>query len=147
MLLGPTVGGIVALLGWAALAFPAASVSTHPFGRYEMVLQEGTPVAQGEFLGVVRRQTGLPEYPLMLSAHKQVLELHLLGPGNRPYRLSSTQFLGPSASRSASTRFVVERATREGEKLTIQMRHARLPRSIRLTVDLRELERLVEGAR
>jgi hypothetical protein len=122
-------------------------VSTHPFGRYEMVLQEGAAVAMGEILGTVRRQTGRPEYPVMLGAQKQTLELNLLGPGNRPYPVASTAFSWPTASGPKSARFVIERSAVEGEQLTIRVRHASRPVRARLVVDLRRLERMLEGER
>lgn len=133
-----------------ALASPtwsAASVSTHPFGRYEILLQEGTPVAMGEFLGLVRRQTGLPEYPLMLSAGKQMLALNLLGPDSRPYRLTATELVWPGVWRTGPVRVIVERSARQGETLAILVRHARLPASASLTIDLQTLTRLLEGER
>jgi hypothetical protein len=140
-----TISLMIALLGGTAPALPVASVSTHPFGRYEILLQEGMPVAMGEFLGLVRRQTGLPEYPLMIGARQRLLELHLLGPGNRPYRLTSVEFVWAAVSRAGLARFVVERSVREGESLAMQLRHASLPVHVRLAVDLRGLERLLEG--
>ena len=138
---------ILTTVGWYALEVWAASVSTHPLGRYEMLLQEGTPVAVGEILGVVRRQTGRPEYPLMLGAQKQVLELNVLGPGNRPYRLASTEFLWPAVSGAESARFILQRSSVEGELLTMQFRHAGRPVQTRLVVNLRSLERMLEGER
>jgi hypothetical protein len=138
---------ICATPAWTAPAWSAASVTTHPFGRYEVVLQEGTPVAMGEFLGLVRRQTGLPEYPLMLGAGKQLLELNLLGPGNRPYRLTSTPLPRHAVARAGPARFTVERSVREGETLAIHLRQASRPVSVRLVVDLHKLARLLEGER
>jgi hypothetical protein len=138
---------IVALVGWATPASPAGSVSVHSFGRYEILLQEDTPVAMGEFLGLVRRQTGLPEYPLMLGADKDRLHLHLLGPGNRPYRLASTEFAWAAVRRAALVRFAVEGSRQEGESVTIRVRHVRRGESIRFDVDLHRLERLLEGQR
>jgi len=140
-----SVGIVVAL--WWSLELWAATVSTHPFGRYEMILQEGTPVAVGEILGTVRRQTGRPEYPLMLGAQKRALELNVLGPGNRPYRLTSTEFRWPAVSGAGSARFIIERSAVEGELLTMQIRHARRPVQTRLVVNLRSLERMLEGER
>lgn len=145
-------GFAVGLIGCLtiALASPtwsAASVSTHPFGRYEILLQEGTPVGLGELLGLVRRQTGLPEYPLMLSASQQLLALHLLGPGNHPYRLTATKLVRPGVWRARPARFIVERSVREGETVAIHVRHASLPASARLTIDLQKLTRLLEGER
>jgi hypothetical protein len=139
-----SLGLVVALCSTLALA---ASVSTHAFGRYEMVLQEGAAVAMGEILGTVRRQTGRPEYPVMLGAQKQTLELNLLGPGNRPYPVASTAFSWPTASGPKSARFVIERSAVEGEQLTIRVRHASRPVRARLVVDLRRLERMLEGER
>lgn len=147
MRLWPTMSSIIVLVGWATLAFPAVSVSTHSFGRYEILLQEGTPVAMREFLGLVRRQTGLPEYPLMIGTRKRLLELRILGPSNRPYPLTATEFSWAGVSRSGPARFIVERSVRKGDRLAIQLRHADLPVSVRLAVDLRGLERLLEGER
>jgi hypothetical protein len=138
---------MITVMGWAAPTFPAAFVSTHPFGRYEILLQEGMPVAMGEFLGVVRRQTGLPEYPLLIGARQRLLDLHLLGPGNHPYRLTSTTFLWTAVWRAGPARFIVERSVREGESLVVLLRHASLPAYVRVAVDLRGLERLLEGER
>jgi hypothetical protein len=138
---------MIATLGWSALELWAASASTHAFGRYEMVLQEGTPVAMGEILGTVRRQTGRPEYPVMLGAQKQALEFNVLGPGNRPYRLASTAFPWPVRSDTGSARFILQRSSVEGELLTLQFRHASRPLHTRLVVNLRSLERMLEGER
>lgn len=148
MRFGFAVGLIGCLtIAWASPTWSAASVSAHLFGRYEILLQEGTPVGLGELLGLVRRQTGLPEYPLMLSASQQVLALHLLGPGNHPYRLTATKLVRPSVWRAGSARFIVERSVREGETVAIHVRHARLPASTRLIIDLQKLTRLLEGER
>jgi hypothetical protein len=138
---------IVAAMGWAAPASPAPAVAVHPFGRYEILLQEGTPVALSEVLGVVHRQTGLPEYPLMLGIAERQVELQLLGPGNRPYRLASAPLRGTAVGRAGAGRFIVQRSTREGERLAIQLRHISPPASARLVVDLQRLERLLEGER
>ena len=136
-----------ALAAWHGLEVWAGTVSTHAFGRYEIVLQEGIPVAMGEILGLVRRQTGLPEYPLMLRTQKRLLELSILGPGNRPIRLASTQSTRRTRVRAATTRFTVERAVRQDETLTIQLRQANAPGQISFAVDLRHLERMLEGER
>jgi hypothetical protein len=138
---------IIALGAWYALEVWAATVSTHQFGRYEIVLQEGEPVAMGEILGTVRRQTGSPEYPLMLGAQKRLLELNVLGPGTRPHRLASIEFLWPAVTRAGVARFLVERSVRQGEVLTLQLRHASLPVQASLSVNLRQFERLLEGER
>jgi hypothetical protein len=138
---------ILTTVGWYALELGAGTVSTYPFGRYEMVLQEGTPVAMGEILGIMRRQTGRPEYPVMLGAQKQALELNVLGPGNRPYRLASTAFPWPVRSGTGSARFILQRSSVEGELLTLQFRHASRPLHTRLVVNLRSLERMLEGER
>src|SRR5262245_40585874 len=89
---------ITALAAWYGLQVWAATVSTQAFGRYEILLQEGLPVAIGEILGTVRRQTGLPEYPLLLGRQTHGLELSILGPGNRPIRLASTPLTGPGGT-------------------------------------------------
>jgi hypothetical protein len=138
---------ILTTVGWYALEVWAATVSMYPFGRYEIILQEGTPVAVGEILGIMRRQTGRPEYPLMLGAQKRVLELNVLGPGNRPHRLASTEFPWPAVSGAESARFIIQRSSVEGELLTMQFRHASRPVQTRLVVNLRSLERMLEGER
>jgi hypothetical protein len=135
---------VVVALTWG-LDLWGATVSTHSFGRYEMLIQEGTTVAIGEILGTVRRQTGRPEYALTLGAQKRVLELNILGPGNRPYRLAATEFLWPAVSGAGSARFIVESSVVEGDLLTIQFRHASQPVQTRLVVNLRQLERMLEG--
>ena len=136
-----------ALVAWYGLQVWAASVSAHTFGRYEIVVQEGIPVAVGEILGTVRRQTGLPEYPLVLGTQKRVLELSILGPGNRPFRLASTAFAGPRGTGTATARFIVERSVRQDETLTLWVRQVNAPRQVSLAVDLRNLERMLEGPR
>jgi hypothetical protein len=138
---------ITALAAWYCLQVWAATVSTQTFGRYEIIVQEGFPVAIGEILGTVRRQTGLPEYPLLLGTQKRVLELNILGPGNRPIRLASTPFPGPDGTGAATTRFIVDRSVRQDETLTLWVRQVNAPRQISLAVDLRSLERMMEGPR
>jgi hypothetical protein len=137
---------ITAWAAWYSLQVWAATLSTQTFGRYEIVVQEGLPVATGEILGTVRRQTGLPEYPLVLGTQPRVLELSILGPGNRPIRLASTPFIGPGVG-AATTRFIVERSVRQDERLTLWVRQANAPRQVSLDVDLRNLERMLEGPR
>jgi hypothetical protein len=122
-------------------------VSTHPFGRYEILVQEGTPVGVGEVLGTVRRQSGWPEYPLVLGTQKGVLELSILGPGNRPIRLASTPFAGAGGTGATAARFIIERSVRQGEGLTLWVRRAGMPRQVSLAVDLQSLERMIEGPR
>jgi hypothetical protein len=136
-----------ALVVWGGLQARAATVSTHTFGRYEIILQEGLPIAEGEMLGTVRRQTGLPEYPLLLGMQKRLLELSILGPGNRPIRLASTPFSGQRAAAAATMRLLVERSVRQDETLTLWVRRGNAPRQVSLTVDLRTLERMLEGPR
>jgi hypothetical protein len=138
---------IIAVAAGYSLEVRAAAVSTHAFGRYEIILQEGTPVALGEILGTLRRQTGLPEYPLMLGAQKRLLELNVLGPGTRPHRLTSTAFSWPSVARAGPARFMLEHSVRQGEMLTLLLRHASLPVQVSLAVNLRNLERMLEGER
>jgi hypothetical protein len=138
-------GLIVASVGWSLLAL-AATVSTHAFGRYELLLQEGVPVAAGELVGMVRRPTGLPEYPLALSHQRGVLTLNLLGPGHRPHPLATATWRRPTI-RGAATRFIVERAVREGATLALQVRQAGRTGAVRLVVDLRRVERMLEGER
>ena len=138
---------ITALAAWCSLQVWAATVSTNLIGRYEIIVQEGIPVAIGEILGMVRRQTGLPEYPLVLGTQKRVLELSILGPGNRPIRLASTPFTGPGRTGAATTRFIVERSVRQDETLTLSVRQVNAPRQVSLAVDLRNLERMLEGPR
>jgi hypothetical protein len=125
----------------------AASVSTYAFGRYEIVLQEGTPVAIGDIVGTVRRQTGLPEYPLVLGVQAGRLELGILGPGNRPIRLASTAFLGSRGGGAAAAQFIVERSAKENGTLTLSVRQEKATRRLSLAVDLQGLERLLEGPR
>jgi hypothetical protein len=127
--------------GWAA------AVSTQVFGRYEILIQEGTPVALGEVLGLVRRQTGLPEYPLMLHWQKGLLQLSILGPGNRPISLSSVALKGSSTARRPTAHFTVVRTRRQDETLTLQLRRTNAPGTIRLAVDLARLGRMLEGER
>jgi hypothetical protein len=138
---------IITVVTWYGVELWAATVSTYQFGRYEIVLLEGTPFATSEILGLVRRQTGLPEYPLILGTQKRVLELSILGPGNRPIRLASAQFTGPAGAGAATARFIVERSVRQGETLTLWLRQARSPGQVSLAVDLRNLERMLEGER
>jgi hypothetical protein len=141
------VGLISALAVWYGLAAWAATVSTQAFGRYEIVLQEGIPVAIGEILGLVRRQTGLPEYPLTVAVRKGALELSILGPGNRPIPLASAPFNGPTGVRAPAPRFTVEHSARQGETLTLRLRQRRSPAQVSFAVDLRHLERMLEGER
>jgi len=138
---------LIALTPWYGLDGWAAAVSTHAFGRYEIVLQEGVPVAMGEILGLVRRQTGLPEYPLLLRLQKGVLELSILDPGNRPIGLASTPFKGSPGARAPTARFIVERSVRQDDTLTLRLRQRRLPGEVSLAVNLRQLERMLEGER
>jgi hypothetical protein len=137
----------MAFIVWSNLELWAATVSTHQFGRYEIIIQEGTPFAMSEMLGMVRRQTGLPEYPLMLRAQKGLLELTILGPGNRPIQLAATKTRSPARADVATALFLVERSVREGEMLTLQLRRATHPRQVSFSVDLRHLERMLEGER
>jgi hypothetical protein len=141
------VGLISALAVWYSLTAWAATVSMQAFGRYEIVLSEGVPVALGEILGLVRRQTGLPEYPLMIGLQNRRLELSILGPGNRPIPLASTPFKGPTRVRAAASRFIVERSVRQDETLTLRLRQRSSPGQVSLVVDLRHLERMLEGER
>jgi hypothetical protein len=134
-------------MAWYDLEIWAATASSYQFGRYEIMLQEGTPVALGEILGIVRRQTGLPEYPLMLGVHKRLLELNILGPGNRPIQLAATKLTRPAGNQAATARFIVERSVRQAETLTLRLRQAGAPGQVGLTVDLRNLERMLEGER
>ena len=129
------------LEGWAA------AVSTHAFGRYEIVLQEGIPVVMGEILGLVRRQSGLPEYPLMLGLRPHRLELSILGPGNRPISLASTPFKGSTGARAPTARFIVERSVRHDDTLTLRLRQRSSPGQVSFAVNLRHLERMLEGER
>jgi hypothetical protein len=137
---------VVVALTWG-LDLWGATVSTYSFARYELLIQEGTTVAIGEILGTVRRQTGRPEYALTLGAQKRELELNILGPGNRPYRLAATEFLWPAVSGAGAARFIVESTVMEGDLLTIQFRHASQPVQTRLVVNLQRLQRMLEGER
>jgi hypothetical protein len=134
-------------VAWYGLIVWAATVSTQTFGRYEIIVQEGLPVAVGEILGIVRRQTGLPEYPLLLGTPQRVLELSILGPGNRPIRLASAPFTGPGGMGATTTRFIVERSVRQEKTLTLSVRQVNAPRQLSLAVDLRNLEQMLEGPR
>jgi hypothetical protein len=136
-----------AVVAWHSLVAWPATISTYQFGRYEIALQEGIPVAMGEILGMVRRQTGLPEYPLMLGVQKRVLELNILGPGGRPHRLASSEFLWSAVARAGVARFVLEGSLREGEILTLRFRHASLPVQVSFALNLQKLERMLEGER
>jgi hypothetical protein len=138
---------LIALGFWYGLDGWAATVSTQAFGRYEILVQEGTPVALGEVLGLVRRQTGLPEYPLMLHWQNGLLQLSILGPGNRPIGLSSTPLKQLTAARAPTPRFIVVHTRRQDETLTLQLRRTNAPGTIRLAVDLARLERMLEGER
>jgi hypothetical protein len=138
---------LIALTPWNGLDGWAASVSTYAFGRYEILVQEGTPVAIGEVLGLVRRQTGLPEYPLMLHWQKGMLQLSILGPGNHPIGLVSTPFKGSSRARAATVRFIVESTIRQDETLTLQLHRVSAPKNVSLAVNLARLERMLEGER
>jgi hypothetical protein len=100
-----------------------------------------------EMFGMVRRQAGLPEYPLMLGAQKGLLTLTILGPGNRPIQLDATKARSPTGAASASVPFVVERSVREGETLSVRLRRATPPRQVSFSVDLGRLERMLEGER
>jgi hypothetical protein len=138
---------LTACTTWYGLHVWAATVSTHAFGRYEILLQEGMPVATGEILGTVRRQTGMPEYPLVLRRQKGALELSILGPSNRPIRLASTPFPGRRRAGTAPARFIVERSARQDEALILQVRQANAPGQASLMVDLRNLGHMLEGHR
>jgi hypothetical protein len=144
---GGVVYLIATLVAWCSLQTWAATVSTQTFGRYEIMLQEGLPVAAGEILGTVRRQTGLPEYPLVLRTQQRKLELGILGPGNRPIRLASTTFAGPRGDKAATVRFSVERSLRQDDTLTLWLRQVKASRQFSLALDLRDLERMLEGPR
>jgi len=138
---------IITLLPWSTADVWAATVSTYAFGRYEIVIQEGTPFALSEFLGMVRRQTGLPEYPLMLGTRNNLLELNILGPGNRPIQLAAAKAPTFTGSQAAAVPFVVERSGREGETLRLQVRRVKGSKPATFSVDLRALERRLEGER
>lgn len=131
---------------WAARAI-AASVSIHPFGRYEMMLQEGVPIDTGEILGMVRRKTGLPDYPLMWGRGRASLDLNLLGPGNRPIRIASAEGLGPAMGGQGRLRIIIERASVRGESLILDVRLVGRSRRASLRIDLPRLERMLEGER
>ncbi len=137
----------IAVVAWSGLALWAATVSRYAFGRYEIVIQEGTPFAVSEILGMVRRQTGRPEYPLMLTGQKGLLELSILGPGNRPIQLASAKSPWPAGAHAPTTRFIVERSVQQGETLTLRLRRVGSSGQVSLSVDLRNLERMLEGER
>jgi hypothetical protein len=138
---------MTALAAWYGVQVWAATLSTQMFGRYEIIVQEGLPVAIGEILGTVRRQTGLPEYPLVLGTQKRVLELSILGPGNRPIQLASTPITRAGRTRVTTARFIVERSVRQDQTLTLWVRQANAPGQVSLAVDLQKLERMLEGPR
>lgn len=139
---------VMLMLGevWAVGAL-AASVSIHPFGRYEMVLQQGVPIDTGEILGMVRRKTGLPDYPLMWGRGRASLDLNLLGPGNRPIRIASAEGLRSAMGHQGPLRVIIERSSVRGESLSIDVRLAGLSRRASLRIDLPRLERMLEGER
>jgi len=89
----------------------------------------------------------LPEYPLVLGTQKRVLELSTLGPGNRPFLLASAAFAGPRGTGAATARFSVERSVRQDATLTLWVRQVNAPRQVSLAIDLRNLERMLEGPR
>ena len=132
---------------WCAVGAPAATVTTYPFGRYEMLLQEGAPVAVGEIVGMVRRQTGLPEYPLMFGTERASLALNLLGPANRPLPLAVAKGSWPVTGRAAAATFILERSVRQGDALVLYVRQVKPARRATLRVDLSSLERTLEGPR
>jgi len=139
---------ILALLaGMETEGTSAASVSVHPFGRYEMLLQEGVPLETTELVGMVRRKTGIPDYPLMLSRRGTTLDLNLLGPGSRPLRLASAQGLASAPTRKGAQRFVIERSSVRGDMLAVSVRPAGLSQRVTLRIDLPSLERTLEGER
>ncbi len=138
---------LATLGGWYTAGAPAATIGIHAFGRYEIVLQEGTPVGVGEILGVVHRRTGLPEYPLMWGVERATLGLNVIGPGNRPLRLASAQGSWPTITGGRPQRFILERSTRQGEMLVLHFRRASPPQQGVLRIDLRSLERTLEGER
>jgi hypothetical protein len=139
---------ILALLaGMETEGTSAASVSVHPFGRYEMLLQEGVPIETTELVGMVRRKTGIPDYPLMLHLRGTDLELNVLGPGSRPLRLASAQGLASATTRKGAQRFVIERSRVRGAMLVVSVRPAGLSQRVTLRIDLPSLERTLEGAR
>ena len=139
---------VVLVLGevWTARAV-AATVSIHPFGRYEMMLQEGVPIDTGEILGMVRRKTGLPDYPLMWGRGRASLDLNLLGPGNRPIRIASAEGSGSAVGRQGPLRIIIERASVRGESLILDVRLVGRSRRGSLRIDLPRLERMLEGER
>lgn len=132
---------------WCSAGAPAATVATYPFGRYEILLQEGTPLAVGEIVGMVRRQTGLPEYPLMFGVEGTNLALNLLGPANRPLPLASTKGRWSATGRGAAATFILERSVRQGDALVLYVRQLKPAQRATLRVDLSSLERTLEGPR
>lgn len=129
------------------VASPAATVSLHPFSRYEILLQEGVPVKVGEILGMVRRQTGRPEYPLMFGADRTRLALNLLGPANRPLTVASAKGSWSTTAHTRLPTFIVERVLKQGDVLVLQVRQVGSRRQIVLPVNLPGLERTLEGER
>jgi len=143
----PSLLMLALLAGVGTPGTSAASVSLHPFGRYEMVLQEGVPIDTTELVGMVRRKTGIPDYPLMLSLRGTDLELNVLGPGSRPLRLASARGLGSAPTQKGAQRFVIERSRVRGDMLVVIVRPADLSRRVTLRIDLPSLERTLEGER
>ena len=125
----------------------AAKALVHPFGRYELLLQEGVPIDTTEMVGMVRRKTGIPDYPLMLGVSGTDLELNLLGPGSRPLRVASARGLTSAPTRKGPRKFVIERSRVRGDGLVVIVRPAGAPQRVTLRIDLPSLERTLEGER
>jgi hypothetical protein len=130
---------------WRSAGSLAATVATYSFGRYEILLQEGAPVAIGEIIGMVQRQTGLPEYPLMLGVEGTSLALNLLGPANRPVPLAATKGRWSASGRGTAATFILERSVRQGDALVLYVRQVKPAQRATLRLDMPSLERTLEG--
>lgn len=138
---------VTIIWGWCAAEALAATLSVHPFGRYEFLLQEREPVDVREIVGMVRRNTGLPEYPLMFGIERARLQLNILGPGNRPLRLVSAKGPSTTAASGGLIRFIVERSVMHGEALELHVRQVGSPQRAILRINLTSLARMLEGER
>ena len=135
------------VLRWSVLEVWAATISTHQFGRYEILRPGGEAGRHRGDSRQVRRQTGLPEYPLVLGNAKTSAGAQHPRPRkpSHPARLHGVPMA--SGTGAATARFIVERSVRQGETLTLSVRHVNAPGQVSLAVDLRNLEHMLEGQR
>jgi len=135
-----------ALVAWYGLQVWAATVSSPTVGRYEIIVQEGLPVAVGE---IVARCAGRPDCPSIrwYWERKNVCwsSASSARKSSIPPRLYGVR--GPRGTGTATARFIVERSVRQDETLTLWVRQVNAPRQVSLAVDLRNLERMLEGPR